>query len=75
MEGAEAIALSRQDNCFLQLITWLESVTYLEKVFVLDIDFSTYGVTLYGPDRDVEGFRRDMAKGVEYIQNNETEGY
>ncbi len=73
--AAQVIELKTPDNCFLQLVMWLENTRYFGMVFMLDIDFETYGVTLYGGETNVESFREELAKGIEYIKNNWNEEF
>lgn len=75
MEGAESIKLGRDETNFLKTLTWMENTTYLGKAFILDIDFETYGVTLYGEHEVVDEFRNELREHVDYITNRTEENY
>jgi hypothetical protein len=75
MVGAKVIKLGVKETNFLRYLMWLENTTYLNTVFVLDIDFETYGVTLYGNPDVVESFRQDIRESVDYIENTDKECY
>ena len=51
--------LSEDELSLLHLVRWME-LAYKEEVFVMDIDFETGGVWLYGEHGKTQKFRTEL---------------
>ena len=58
--GANKARLTPEEESLMHLIPWMENTTYLGKVYVLDVNFDTGSVVLYGDNNDTTQFRQEM---------------
>lgn len=75
--SAKLIMLGEMEKSFLHVVNWME-VSYnprpdyllnpgADGVYVVDIDFDHFGVTLMGKPENTAAFRADLSKTLEGI--------
>ena len=58
---ATLLDLSEDELSLLHLVHWME-LAYEEEVYVMDIDFNTGGISLYGEPKKTNKFRIEFSE-------------